>query len=58
MKRHSEVIESMTFTEWYESKYKEKWHEDYAGLYGFAESMSIEYKEWCKENNVKPVWNG
>lgn len=48
----------MTFTEWYQKTHGERWHEDYAELYRFADEMTIEYENWCKENNVKPVWNG
>jgi hypothetical protein len=48
----------MTFSEWYKLTYKDDWHEDYAGLYGFAMDMSDEYEEWCENNNQKPIWNG
>jgi hypothetical protein len=48
----------MTFTQWYEKTHRDWWHEDYASLYRFADEMASEYKDWCKENNVKPIWNG
>lgn len=48
----------MTFTEWYEDKHDEVWHEDFAGMYGYAIELADKYEAWCKENKSKPVWNG
>jgi hypothetical protein len=48
----------MSFVEWYESTYQEKWHQDYVLLYSFAGEMIKAYKEYCKKNHVKPEWNG
>lgn len=48
----------MSFTEWYKETYKEEWHEDYAGLNEFCYKVSCEYDNHCKENKIKPIWNG
>jgi len=48
----------MNFVEWYKEIYGDEWHEDYAGLYSFCYKMTMEYDEYCKDNNIKPVWNG
>ncbi|MFE8701118.1 hypothetical protein ACFYKX_10985 [Cytobacillus sp. FJAT-54145] len=48
----------MSFTEWYEKTYQEKWHEDYAWLYRFASEVSKGYETYCKEHNIQPIWNG
>jgi hypothetical protein len=47
----------MSFAEWFEDEYSEQWHEDYADTRtGYI--ASIEYEEFCKRNNLEPVWNG
>ena len=48
----------LTFTEWYEKTYEEKWHEDYAGLYRFVNHMSVKYEKYCEDKGIRPVWDG
>lgn len=48
----------MTFTDWYKETKNDVWHEDYRGLYSFCYEMCCEYGEYCKENNLIPIWNG
>jgi hypothetical protein len=48
----------MSFVKWYEDTYKAKWHEEYAGLYAFCYEVSTEYEEFCKRNDLEPIWNG
>ena len=48
----------MTFTEWYQEEYSEKWNDELLSDYGFAIEISDKYEAWCKENNVPEVWNG
>lgn len=50
--------EEMSFVEWYEENYKDKWHEDYVLLYSTAYALSVEYEEFCKRNDIEPIWNG
>ncbi|MED1093816.1 hypothetical protein [Bacillus paramycoides] len=44
----------MSYTEWYENKYGDKWTDNHAVL------MSVigGYEGYCNENNIKPIWNG
>lgn len=48
----------ITFTEWYKDIHNQDWHEDYAGLYSFANDMADGYLKWCEENKQIPIWNG
>lgn len=50
--------DNLSFVEWYEKTYKEKWNQDYAELYGYANKISDEYEDYCKKNNINPIWNG
>jgi hypothetical protein len=45
----------LSFTEWYEVAYEEKWHEDYALLYGLT--LTNEYEHYCEINKYEPIWN-
>lgn len=47
---------SILFTDWYKETYKQEWHIDYALLYGM--DLIYEYEEFCKQKNIRPVWNG
>lgn len=46
----------LTFTEWYEMAYEDKWHEDYADLIGVE--AGDKYLHYCIINDYEPVWNG
>lgn len=46
----------LSFTEWFEVTYKEKWQEDYVLLVGL-EAMNG-YEQYCKTNDYEPIWNG
>jgi hypothetical protein len=46
----------MSFTEWYEAIYGQKWLEEYALYYGVR--LLEDYEYYCKENNLEPIWNG
>jgi hypothetical protein len=48
----------MSFTEWYEKTHNDKWHEDYGLMYRFADDMLNDYEKYCKENGIKPIYNG
>lgn len=48
----------MSFTDWYESVYKEKWHEDFGFLYSFANEKIEEYELYCQNNNIESIYNG
>jgi hypothetical protein len=49
-----ERVAIMTFTEWFEFVYKEKWTDEHPPLTSYI----IEYEECCESNNITPVWNG
>lgn len=49
--RRSEI---MSFTEWYKETFNDEWTENHAPLM----SLLDDYEEWCKKNNVTPIWNG
>jgi hypothetical protein len=44
----------MSFTEWYEKTYNDKWTDNHAPLH----SLMIEYEDYCRDNNIEPIWNG
>ena len=48
----------MSFTEWFENVYNEKWEKDYAYMYGLAEKAACEYEQYCKMHSTIPIWNG
>lgn len=47
----------MSFIDWWECNCGEKWHEDYA-LSNYASGWLEQYKIYCSEKNIKPIWNG
>ena len=46
-----------SFVMWYEREYGEEWRNSYKETNLFVNEVSVKYKEWCKENNIKPIWN-
>lgn len=48
----------MSFVEWYEDTYEDKWLEDNALLGGSAVQWIEEYQLYCEYRNIKPIWNG
>ncbi|GAA0415192.1 hypothetical protein PD280_06205 [Virgibacillus salarius] len=48
----------MTFTEWYKKEHDDEWNPIFAEMYGLADAMQGDYYEYCKEHNIKPIWNG
>ncbi|MEX3713507.1 hypothetical protein ABFV99_13980 [Cytobacillus horneckiae] len=46
----------MSFSEWYEKNYKDDWITNCQNIYGFALETNLKYEEWCKQNNIQPVW--
>lgn len=48
----------MSFTEWYQEAYDEKWQKDYAFLSSSVAQWIEEYESYCGANNVEPIWNG
>jgi hypothetical protein len=55
--RTKERKDYMSFVEWYEDTYGNQWHEDYASLGSSIEWLE-EYRKYCDQNNIKPIWNG
>ncbi|MED0988076.1 hypothetical protein [Bacillus paramycoides] len=44
----------MSYTEWYENKYGDKWTDKHTVLMSVIDG----YEEYCNENNIKSIWNG
>lgn len=44
----------LSFTEWFEFTYAEKWTDEHAPLISFI----VEYEEFCERNGITPIWNG
>lgn len=51
----AEVCIKMTFTEWYEETYDEKWNSDYATFDIWK--IAVRFEEYCNSKNIKPIWN-
>lgn len=44
----------MSFTEWFEFIYKEKWTDEHAPLTSYI----VEYEDFCERSGIEPIWNG
>ena len=48
------VQTSLTYTEWFEFIYDEKWTDEHNLLASYV----VEYEAFCERNNITPIWNG
>jgi hypothetical protein len=47
-------VNNLSFTEWYKETYNDEWTDNHATLM----SLLDEYEDWCKRNDITPIWNG
>lgn len=47
-----------SFICWFVKEYQYEWDSSYSSNELFAHEASKNYEFWCKENDIKPIWNG